>query len=76
MSKLTLSVDAGVTRRAKRYAESHGVSVSKLVEVYLDLVSKPRAAPEGDAPVLKSLRGSLKHVDPAAYKRHLEKKYK
>lgn len=56
MSKLTLSVDAEVMERAKRYASGHGVSVSSLVEVYLNSLSKPAAA-EADPPVLRSLRG-------------------
>ena len=75
MSKLTLSVDPNVTLRAKQYAESPGVSVSHLVEVYLDLLSKPAAVPD-DAPILKSLRGSLKHGDVPEYRKYLEKKYK
>ena len=75
MSKLTLSVDPDVTVRAKRYAASQGVSVSHLVEVYLDLVSKPAAVPS-DAPILNSLRGSLKNANVSDYKKHFEKKYK
>ncbi len=75
MSKLTLSIDPKVTVRAKQYAERQGLSVSQLVEDYLDLVSKP-ATDDQDAPVLKALRGSLSHADPASYKRHLEKKYR
>lgn len=41
MPKLTLSVDKKVVRGAKRYAATRGTSVSRLVERYLDLLSKP-----------------------------------
>jgi len=61
MSELTLSIDAAVVAQAKRYAKSRRVSVSKLVERYLDLVSKPFQTP-ADTPVLRSLRGSLKRA--------------
>ena len=45
MSKLTLSIDHAVVEKAKRYAKSRRVSVSKLVEGYLDLVSKSFQTP-------------------------------
>ena len=35
MSKLTLSVDPAVVRRAKKYAAARGTSVSRLVTTYL-----------------------------------------
>jgi predicted HicB family RNase H-like nuclease len=41
MSKLTVNVDEKVERGAKRYAAAHGMSVSSLVERYLDLLSRP-----------------------------------
>jgi hypothetical protein len=66
MSKLTLTIDAAVVARAKRYAKSRRVSVSKLVERYLDLVSEPFHTPL-DTPVLRSLRGSLKRARVRAY---------
>ena len=75
MPKLTLSVDSEVVRRAKRYAQARGTSVSRLVERFLRLVSSPTgktAAP----PVLKRLRGSLKGGRLADYRRHLQEKYR
>ena len=41
MTKLTLSVDARVVARAKRYARARGTSVSGLVERMLDLAAGP-----------------------------------
>jgi hypothetical protein len=79
MSKLTLSVDQSVVRRAKAYAARRGSSVSSLVERYLDLVSRPQAT--GDAPVtprLARLRAELKGLTPdeGAYRRYLARKYR
>ena len=80
MQKLTLSVDAGVIDGAKRYARTRGTSVSRLVETLLRLVS---AAPAGEIgsrkappPVLRRLRGSLKHGAVKDYRRHLARKYR
>jgi hypothetical protein len=76
MSKLTLSVDEQVVRRAKRYAAKRGTSVSSIVERYLTLVVRPPRSKEEDPPVLKMLRGAAKDVDPEAYGRYLVRKYR
>jgi hypothetical protein len=78
MSKLTLSVDPAVVSRAKRYAKQRGVSVSKIVETYLSAVSEPPPVPTDEAatPILRSVRGILKHADLNDYKRHLSAKYR
>jgi hypothetical protein len=61
MPKLTLSVDEKVVRGAKRYAAARGTSVSRLVERYLDLLSKPPKA-DDQTPVLRMLRGAARGV--------------
>jgi hypothetical protein len=79
MAKLTLSVDAAVVRDAKRYAAAHGTSVSSLVERYLELLARPTTPSLGpETPVLERLRGILKgrSTDEAAYRHHLERKYR
>jgi len=76
MSKLTLSVDDRVVSRAKRYAKLRGASVSQMVEAYLDAVAGPRSPATEDAPILRSVRGSLKKADLEQYKRHLAAKYR
>ncbi len=75
MSKLTLSVDPEVIERAKGYAKSRGISMSAMVEAYLDSIT---GEPERlkMPPVLKSLRGSLKNADLEAYGSHLAQKYR
>ena len=75
MPKLTLSVNPSVAARAKRYAKQRGVSVSRMVEAYLASVSEP-SAPEEVPPILRSLRGTLRKVDPADYRKHLTGKYR
>jgi antitoxin component of RelBE/YafQ-DinJ toxin-antitoxin module len=75
MSKLTLSVDASVVERAKRYARRHGVSVSKLVQLYLNSLAQP-AVTAADPPVLRSLRGTLKRASVDDYRKHLSVKYR
>jgi hypothetical protein len=57
MAKLTLSVDERIVARAKRYAKQQGVSVSQMVEAYLEAVAEPTSAVAQDAPILRSLRG-------------------
>ena len=81
MQKLTLSVDERVVGRAKRYAEARGTSVSRLVETYLDLVSRTPAEAKSAGrgrtpPVLARLRGSLERGSVADYRSHLERKYR
>ena len=61
MPKLTLSVNAKVVERAKRYASRRGTSVSQLVESMLDLVSAAASDSAGrEPPVLAKLKGSLR----------------
>jgi hypothetical protein len=74
MPKLTLSVDERVVRGAKRYAAARGTSVSRLVERYLDLLSKPPKADQ--TPVLRMLRGVARGVPADAHRRHLSRKYR
>jgi hypothetical protein len=62
MPKLTLSVDADVVARAKKYAERNNTSVSELVQTYLSIVTQP-TKPERRKelpPVLRSLRSLVK----------------
>jgi hypothetical protein len=76
MSKLTLNVDPQVVSRAKRYGKQQGISVSEMVEAYLTAVAEPPSAPEHDAPILRSVRGSLKKANLEDYRKHLAAKYR
>ncbi len=56
--KLTITVDAEVVPAAKRYARSHGVSLSSVIERAL------RAVTEGDGPSFASRwRGKLQAAE-------------
>jgi hypothetical protein len=48
--KLTLSVEAGLTRRAKAIAEDRGTSVSRLVEVFFSAREAPEDPGDADRP--------------------------
>lgn len=76
MAKLTLSVDDRVVSRAKEYAEQRGVSISAMVEAYLSAVVEPPSSVKANAPILRSIRGILKHADVDEYRQHLAAKYR
>src|SRR5438128_2280828 len=57
MAKLTLSVDDGVVRQAKRYAKARNTSVSRLIERFLDALAGSTSREGHDPPVLRRLRG-------------------
>jgi hypothetical protein len=77
MSKLTLSVDAVVVKRAKSYAVEHGTSISRMVERYLDLVVQPSTSSSNKKapPALRMLRGAAKGLDHEDYNLYLVNKY-
>lgn len=71
--KLTLSVEASVIERAKRFAERQGISVSELVSRFLGSLGDES---ESETPIVRRIRGVLK--EPASiedYRRHLERKH-
>lgn len=82
MPKLTLSVSGDVVARAKRYAAARGTSVSSLVERYLDVVSRLRAAEDQRLPpITRRLRRVLAPLKATSYDRdeyvdYLERKYR
>ena len=73
-TKLTLSVEADVVRRAKRHARLHRTSLSSMVERFLALVTTPPDPPSASAAV-RDLRGVLKRGDRETYRRHLREKH-
>jgi hypothetical protein len=60
--------------RAKRYAKRSGMSISQMVEAYLDTVTASDA-PARESSFAESFRGILKNGDREAYRAHLVKKY-
>ncbi|MGD2152737.1 MAG: DUF6364 family protein [Gemmatimonadales bacterium] len=73
-TKLTLSVDEEVVRRAKRFSRRHDTSLSRLVT---DFLSRLVEGEGRRTPVVSRLRGILSpRADAQAYRRHLERKYR
>jgi len=60
--KLTLTINKQIADSAKDYAKRHNTSVSRLVEAYLELLTKAEAADPGISPLVESLSGVI-HVD-------------
>jgi len=62
-TKLTLTIDKSVIKKAKEYAKSQGRSLSNLIEDYLKTVSGKEVENKDDlelSPIVKSLLGSVK----------------
>lgn len=79
-TKLTLSIDRDVARKAKMYARSKGRSLSDLVENYLKLLTRNSSVEDSEySPIVKSLLGSVSLPEDFDYKKEitdsLTKKY-
>ena len=81
-TKLTLRLNDTVIERAKKYARSHKISLSKMIEAYLDSVTKQKAKEDkiSITPLVESLSGVIDLPEDFDYKKeyhdYLEKKYK
>lgn len=78
-TKLTIKLDDDVISRAKRYAKHRKTSLSKMIESYLDSVTKPNSKKIEITPLVKSLSGVITLTDDYDYKKdyadHLTSKY-
>jgi hypothetical protein len=82
-TKLTLRLDEDLIRRAKRYSDASGKSLSKLVADYFALIE---TTPDEDGgalpPKVRALLGALAPapggtaVEERDYRRHLEEKHR
>ncbi len=79
-TKLTLRLNAGVIERAKIYARSHKISLSKMIESYLDSITKQKGEKKSITPLVESLSGVIDLPSDFDYKKeygdYLEEKYK
>ena len=72
-TKLTLTLDDKVIRRAKRYAKAKGRSVSELVESYFKSITATDSNPSEElTSSVKSLLGSFKAPKDFDYKQVLQ----
>lgn len=79
-SKLTLKLDENVIERAKKYASNKKMSLSRLIEAYLDSITKENEEDEFEiSPFVKSISsGKSIPVDidcKEEYLNHLDEKY-
>ncbi len=78
-TKLTIKLDNDVISRAKRYAQHRRTSLSKMIESFLDSVTKNEPDDIEITPLVKSLSGVIKVPEDFDYKRertdYLIKKY-
>ncbi len=79
-TKLTLTIEQEIIRKAKDYAKSKNRSLSDIIENYLKILTISEIAEEKEiSPEIKSLRGSFKMPKDFDYKKELrdrlEKKY-
>ena len=78
--KLTLSLDKAIIERAKSYAKSNNISLSKLIEAYLGALTKNEKDPSEITPLVKSISGVIElpadFDEKEAYADFLIEKYK
>ena len=81
-TKLTLRLNDDIIERAKVYARNHKVSLSKMIESYLDNITKSKEEQKNTTitPLVESLSGVINVPIDFDYKNdyseYLEKKYK
>lgn len=79
-TKLTLNVDKNVIEQAKKYAKSHKISLSRLIESYLSSLNVKKDREIEITPLVKSLSGVIKLENDFNYKEsytdYLIEKYK
>jgi hypothetical protein len=77
-SKLTLKLDKSIIEQAKIYAESRKISLSKLIESYLQMVTQESLKGRPNSPLVESLSGiiELPENNKDDYADYLAKKYK
>ncbi|MGF1566358.1 MAG: DUF6364 family protein [Flavobacteriales bacterium] len=78
-SKLTLKLNQDVIQRAKHYAEAHNISLSRLIENYLQSLTGLGPSSVIITPLVQSLSGIIDEAsivsDKDGYADYLKKKY-
>lgn len=78
-TKLTLRLKKKVIDQAKKYANDHETSLSKLIENYLSAITNEPKSIEKISPLVQSLSGVIQmseNEDPKrTYQEHLKEKY-
>ena len=77
-TKLTLNINKGVIEKAKSYTKENSVSLSKLIESYLDSLTRRSEKKSKISPLVNSLTGvipSRNYDDKKDYQDYLSEKY-
>jgi len=73
-TKLTLTIEQTIIKKAKKYAKGKGRSLSDIIENYLKVITKEEGKSDFEiTPLTKSLRGSFKAPKDFDYKKELSK---
>lgn len=79
-TKLTLRLNKRVIDKAKDYAHNHNISLSKVVESYLESITKQNPVATEISPLVESLSGVIQLDENFNYRKdysnHLAEKYK
>jgi alkyl hydroperoxide reductase subunit AhpC len=70
-TKLTLSIEEGIIKHAKKYAEKKGRSLSEIIQSYLEALTLNRKEEKEISPKIKKLLGAVKLPKDADYKKIL-----
>ncbi|MCX6258255.1 MAG: DUF6364 family protein [Bacteroidia bacterium] len=71
-TKLTLRLDKLVIEKAKSYANSHHISLSRMIESYLDSMTKKDTAVIEITPLVKSLSGVIHPEKESDYSKDIQ----
>lgn len=73
-TKLTLTIEQEIIRKAKKYARRHNRSLSDIIENYLKVLTVEEKEQQKKQlnPVVKSLKGSFKMPENMDYKKELK----
>ena len=78
-TKLTLRLKKRVIDQAKKYANDHDTSLSKLIENYLSAITNESKSLENISPLVQSLSGVIQidttEESKGKYHEHLNEKY-
>lgn len=79
-TKLTLRLNKRVIDKAKDYAHIHNISLSKMIESYLESITKQKTTSIEISPLVESLSGVIKLEENFDYRKdysnYLTDKYK
>ena len=76
-TKLTLNLDKEIIEEAKIYAKSHHVSLSKLIENYLNSLTRKTKKKSSVSELVESLTGIIpnEYNEKDDYRNYIDKKY-